>query len=426
MLASLVKYRDFKLAASLETGSEYYRTYPMVRLGPLSTSSSRRYWGRAALVDAATFDTMQPVPLIPEKIYSNGKVLGTTAGISILHPAPDVTLRIQIEPKEDFTAFETGSEKVIKIRKISDTSYLVFATNPDRVFIYNGTLLTKVLDFDLVSGYSGVLDVAYFSGEIYFTYGGALRVYNLASGKLVRIELFNEEMHPTFLEKVGDVSYVIFIDDTNTRCYAITEDDFVLKWTLADQIATKTWTDGTSLFFACGTNLYQYVGTGSPVLLNETPFSDDITAIGPGAVGVNEQLWIFHNSSLVEKSAAGTDVLAIGTWDGDQDQLHYVFGREEDVLYEQTTDDIWTEGTTLIPPETTAVDEITAIETWKIVNDTNPDNIIVDERLLIGTGDSGIFFVFIVSRLNESAGAWEFTEIEDVTGVALQRMVPSE
>lgn len=139
-------------------------------------------------------------------------------------------------------------------------------------------------------------------------------------------------------------------------------------------------------------------------------------------------MWVYVGTDWVEyvDEAFPQVVQAIEVWFGTLESYHYLFGAQDDTMREQAEDGSFGETIVLTPPEGgTAVDQVLAMCRYTIgVTLSESEGYVLpdEERLLIGTGDDGLFFDVQVSRL-DLAAALPICILNDVVGTGSHRSV---
>ena len=446
-----VLYRDF-LTDTQETGYQINRLPLLLYMGPLSDDPTAQYWGQLAITKETTipivtsetdpadaqaqFDAMQRFPLNSLK---NGAMLANSQTVN--NPAPQLKLRIRAERREWFTAYDTETERVAKIRSLGDGKYFIFAQNPDSVFTFADDTLTKEVDLGVAEDMTDVTDAAQVNDKIYFLNSGTLVAYDInpltgARNRTLEFVIPREGRTAQFMEGIGTKLFVILTDATRdtdkTLCVSLQGDQMLDAWTL-DDAATLAWSDGTDLYVGCGGDLYRAVGgTTAPVLLNS--FGSAVVATdGTTAALADKSLWRYVAGSWVEVVTPGAHaVSAITTWYGSAESLNILWGNSSEiVLYGQSTSGSYDvhRALTNFDGETSTPTGISALARYFVPDDdVDPNSAQAqykgDERAIIGT-EGGLLMFLMVSR-KTNAGAWLFTAIRDIESGAVPGIIPVE
>lgn len=438
-------YRDFKLD-NAPTGYEYGTVRAEVWSGTLNPSPLQRYVGQIgyssttlAVVDENTtpetaqsvFDDLQLIPLVRDRVWASngsrdyGEIVKTRANVSLDERSASATLRLRCEPLVSVQGYETGSTSVKKIRKYDDGQYFVFCDTPAQVYTYDGALLELVVNLSTAYSFTSVTDVVVSGTTLYITNDGRLYAYDMDSDEEVADRLSAagpfSMTHAIKAELIGTRVYILDQDTSSRLCW-VEGNQSGVAWTSALTFDLM-WSDGTNLYLSSGAKLYKCLsGSGEPVLTNSVDFADDITSIGPYAVGLaNGEIWVYEGtawSKLCTDDQAGP-IEAVSSWKGALENTHYIYGSNTAFIYEidlSGAADAGLEMPTLSEGTLEAV-TISAMCQYETSE---------SDQMLVGTGDDGLFYVVEKSSLSTADGAFIFSVIEDVVLVGFIRETPNE
>jgi hypothetical protein len=446
-----VLYRDF-LTETAATGLQIKRLPLSIALGELDSDPSRRYWGQVGVTDdidiepvtsetdpadaQAAFDAMQSFPMQLQKSWPQ---LGANPPGSILYgiqtlnaPAPQILIRIRQEQAEQFLAYDTESAAIPKIRPISAGKFLVFAQNPDKVFVFENDALTLLADIETDEVLSNVTDAAVLGDKVYFLDSGKLYVRDNDGGaaRTFQIALHSETRVPTFIEACGAKLIVFLVGATGQKTLAVAIENNQISdvWTLADA-ATLAWSGGDNLYIACGAKLYiSASGTTAPVLV-ET-FDADVTAIAAdgatAAIGLEDgSLQVLRQGVWSEAvTPGGANIIATTVAILDFEYQSALWGKSATAtLFGQDSAGAY-DVTRALGTFTGVATQPTGIASLARYFVEGEDDAPDDERVLIGT-TGGVLLALSVAR-QSNASAWLHSSISDWESGAVARLIPVE
>ncbi|BCM88694.1 hypothetical protein IAD21_00536 [Abditibacteriota bacterium] len=381
----------------------------------------------------------------------------------------DVRFRRKWTPQFYLSAFDLECETVAKIREIESGRHYVFTTTPARVWMYDGNTVKIYGDFSVAptvdEGELGddedegdfedealdragsniyaptAIDCAVLGGE---TTGDKVYVVvppsteNAGKGevfafdpdaKQVALEygIRKENRIPRFVEVVGGRVVCLYIHDSSvtlpvaskhTRAYDLTFATPTLLWGLSDP-ATFASVDGDTLLVACSNKLYAGDGKTTPALVRV--FGSAVTAATKTLVGLaNGQVWkkTTDGWSLVltrDEAIGGTASWSAGTMgEAQTEEARGVVAGNGHWLVGERGNGTWYDERDLLVPVDLApktVVSVAALDVFSVdvAAPSSSDDAVAapqkDERLLVGTGQSGLFFVYQRSLLSEKDGA---------------------
>lgn len=330
-------------------------------------------------------------------------------------PGQAITLRTRWEPAEVVNWYQTGLERVTKIRKYATDKFIVLARDMDggaaKVFDFDGTLFTELIDLSDYDAES-TFDIARVGDKVFCAYSGGLFYVDVDAGDASANLTPRGETRPiAFIEAVGSNLIALFVNaalgSERTRCYRW-DGSWRLMWALDDAVTLAAEGDG-KLGMAAGAKLYSSDGGTSAPTLTHT-FNSNITALHPAMVGLsNGHIWT-HSPVGGWKDAANrpTAITAVAAFRGSLTAERAVAATATNELFEQQQDTTaWILGRELESPEEleeATIDRVAALLQWEKLGDPDDDSDDTDS-LLIGTGNSGLFGVLQKSQLNEASGA---------------------
>lgn len=343
----------------------------------------------------------------------------------------EVRLRRKYTPQFYLSCFATGCSTLPKIREIEAGRHLVFGREPGKVFFYDADGLELQADLATYNA-ADALDVALVGDKIYVVRPGEIFTIDRDPGQLsMPSGVRGETRAPRFIEALAGKPLAIYVDESaaptpapKTACFDLSFPSPLPRWTLP-LAATLTSVAQGQLFIACGTRLFKSAGgTGAPALVRE--FGAPVTAIAPELVGLeNGEVWELISNVWRRRFTREGAIGGAARWTGgtggeaNSDPAHGIVGGAGDGLSGQKPNGSWfDERALLVPPDLApkAVAAVTAIELFSVdipspapEPGAPPAEAVPaperDERLLIGTGGDGLFFVYQRSALSEKQGA---------------------
>ncbi|BCM88865.1 hypothetical protein IAD21_00707 [Abditibacteriota bacterium] len=377
-----------------------------------------------------------------------------------------IRFRRKWTPQFYLSAFDLHAQTVAKIRPIASGRHYLFTTNPAKVWIYDGTQATlyanfsvepTVDDHELSTGENendfdsidrsgsniyapNATDCAVYSGEatgdkVYVVVppseelpGGEVFAFDHDSQEVaLEYGIRRENRVPRFIEVVGNRVICLYVHDPavslpiasrRTRAYDLTFATPTLLWQLPDT-ATFCSVDEATLFVACNSKLYSTDGKTAPALVHD--FGEAITTATKTFVGLaNGQLWKKINTSWVLVHTRPGALGGAANWNAgtigetQTEDARGIVAGEGAWLVGERDDGTWYDERELrIPLDLTGktVTRVSALDHFSVTvaPPTATDDAVQlpqrDERLLIGTADSGLLFVYQRSALSEKDGA---------------------
>lgn len=466
-----VLYRDFRTDRTRD-GYRIKRLGIQLVVGTLDDDPTARYWGQVAVTNDGSvpivteetdpavaqeqFDAMQPFPMPIKKTWP--KLGYNQAGARLFNmqtvakTGPQLKVRLRQERAEWFAAYDTGSQRVAKIRQLKAGEHFVFSQGPDRVFTFKDDALTMLVDLRDAEDVQDVTDAAQVGDKIYFLTDDKLIAYDIDPltgnrNRTLEFVIHREGRKCRFLEGIGNKLFAVFVDETRedkqTLCISLEGDQPLDRWTL-DAVVTAAWSEGTlatDLYIACENDLYKSTsgtgapGTGTPELLNSFP--DRITAISTMAVGLADgSLW-HYEASINQWQQAVTpgaeSISAVMPWLGNLEFINLLWGNSsEPILYGQSAGGGYDvhraletyDGQTNPPTGVTALDRyFVPRKEGEGSNKANlPFPIKGDERALIGT-NGGLLLALMVSR-KSVMNAFFHSSIDSISMANVPEILP--
>jgi hypothetical protein len=382
--------------------------------------------------------------------------------------AREVRFRRKWTPQFYLSCFDLDAETVAKIRPIAQGRHYAFTTNPARVWMYDGKGVQIYGDFsvnpvadedelgedeqsgdfpdiDLLGSNifaPDAIDCAVLGGE---ATGDKVYVVvppgtDLPNGEVfafdpdedsnaVEYGIRREKRVPRFIEAVGGRIICLYVHDegvslpsasNRTRAYDLTFKQPALLWQLAST-ATFAGLDGDTLFVACGHRLYSTTGATAPTLVRE--FAADVSAASKTFVGlVNGEVWKKGATGWVRVLSRAGAIGGVTSWnagtvgEAQTDAARGVCAGDGERLSGERSNGTWMVERELVLPvdldeSGKSVERVTALDLFSLPVDTpaGADDAETlpqrDERLLVGTAESGLLFVYQRSALSEQNGA---------------------
>lgn len=343
-------------------------------------------------------------------------------------PGPVLRMRQMWTPVYEMWTLATGSGSVAKIRETEPGKALVFGTGPAKAFTYAGAandlpragVLTALPSLE-AAGAGDAIDAALLGDKLFVIRPGELFFIDLDSGEAsMNYAPRGETRAPLFVETLGDKVLGVFVDaalpSERTRCYDLTYAAPKLLWSLDDAVTLTNVSSDGQLLIAAGTEYFTSTGgTAAPVLAKD--FASTISALAGGLAGlINGEIWKRTGTVWTLKTQIGAPVGALANWFGDQDALHGLAGAASGANPQRLSGELahggWAQDRSLVvPPDLlpATVSGVTALGRTSIQLEAGSETQSprLDERMLIGTGSSGLLFVYRLSNLSEKDGAFK-------------------
>ena len=436
-----VFYRDIRRSARADL--VIGRAHIGIEVRALEENLARRYWVQHGARSGTELDgpykhedwhKHQPVLLEQgEKQNAQGaRIARQQYNAPIVLPLPhkpEMRVRQKWTAQFYLAAFDTGSSAVAKIREIEPGRHLVWTSGAARAWVYDGeTLGPLFVGADNDAG--DAIDGALLDDKLFVVRPssddnprGELFAYDTDAGQVAMLYTVRGETRaPRFVERVGARVLALYVDAEQapaTRCYDLSFGAPRLAWQLAAPVTFCAPVAGGLAVAIEGALWTSADGLAAPALSFEFPAP--VRAVSVDWVGLeNGQVWKRAAAPAVVLQRAGA-VTGVATWSAGttgevagQETARGVVGGASSWLSGERGNGTWYDEVELTLPldlSSKTVDAVSALELFAvdlppIQGDTDaapaPQR---DERLLIGTRQSGLFFVYQRSALSERDGA---------------------
>ncbi|RYX82863.1 hypothetical protein EON83_17285 [bacterium] len=445
-LQGQVVYRD-TIARSVE-GTVIYSASIGVETRAMEENTSRRYWEQWGVRSGTTLDGAykhedwpkhQPVlPILGAQWEAQGERFeraNYSAQVTFRLPlSRDVRFRRKWTPQFYLATFDLDCESVVKIRQVKPGQHYMWTQGAARLWAYDGDKVSKLGDFGDATKTNyyapDAVDGALWTSE---ANGRKIIVITPASVSVPLGEMFafdpdsgdisltysvrGETLAPRFVEVVGEVPIALYVGAT-TKGYDLRFGTPRLWWSLAAPVTFCT-VDEDVLYIATAHKLYSSDGVTAPTLVHE--FAADVTAATANFVGLtNGEVWKKGASGWVKVLDRDEPIGGVTSWsagilgEAQTDTDRGVVGGDGDWLVGERGNGSWYDERELIVPIDlvgATVERVAALGHYsvEVTADSSSEDAETlpqkDERILIGTAESGLFFVYQKSLLSERDGA---------------------
>lgn len=411
------RYTHIYRNSNLPSGLEYNRGQLSLVSEQLSEQPHKRYWVFSGIASRVTHDfsgngdheaaftALQRVVLKRYNEHNGVRNIGNS--FTLKKAGAQIHWVMQWVPFQSLQFYETGLERIVKIRPLADDKSMVFATSPTdaKVFTFSKdtlTLLADLADYDA----SNAHDVALLKDKLYIASSGRLIVADTDGDETLDLTPRGEFKPLMALEIAFNRIIALFSDGSTTTGYD-------LDWSTP----RKLWDLPFGFNIAYGAESGLVVTNGaeyfSALSLTATPalrftFPQEITALDSYKTGLADgSIWGVEMGSTnpVELvGASGTPVSAIGNWDAGEINIYGVAARGDNRLLQQGITS-WGEYNVEAPVGVSgSVDVISALMQQPKSPNQEEEGVEIS-RLLIGTGNDGLLAVISTSNITASDGA---------------------
>ena len=356
----------------------------------------------------------------------------------------EVRLRQKWTAQWVLAAFVTGTARVAKLRQVEPGRHLVWGTDPARAFIYDGQL-TPIFE-GAEHAAADALDAALLGDKLFVVRPGELFAYDTDAGQeAMNYSVRGETRAPRWVEVIGGRAVALYVDAAQnpaTRCYDLSFGAPQLLWeleaaaTFCAPVASAPSEGGgpgggpgggmgsgqsRGLVIGCGAQLWASTdGAAAPALART--FGAAVTAVSSEFIGLaNGEVWSRAGTDYARALTLDGAVGGVASWNGGtrgeisgERPARGVAGGPGPWLSAQRQNRSWFDEIELaLPLELAgqAVDGVSALELFalELPSLASPDDPQAsrqrDERLLIGTREGGVLFVYERSALSQAQGA---------------------
>jgi hypothetical protein len=472
-ISAQTSYMDIELDQAPDAGNEFEHAHLALERPAISANPRRQSWMfigvrteametdlEDAEESAEHWDEHQPVAphvdVLEPALGLRPERAQIRAYDYLKPPGQEITFRLKFVPVESYDGHETGLERIVKIRRISDGLYFVFARNMDgseaKFYSFDGDALTLLeTGSDYENGTdtaAAAADAALIGTDLYLVIPFGLLHIDRAPSSIPKdktrgILAWGETRTLQFVEGVGTTLMAVYVDagamSNKTQVYSMDATGLHPKYTISEAV-TMTYVHGGNLWMAAGPKLYKSVGGTSAPTLDNT-FSDDITALGINTVALADgRRYVYSGSWTTVDSAGATAGAAINQANLGLTTLDAVETLPY-AAYEESLDLFVKPGATwVLDSEIEALagmagtdDRITVLEPYEkeieppVDTEGSVEPGVYRRGLIIGTGDSGHLYLLERAAIDESMGAVKVSALGSTACVIpTQRAISTE
>lgn len=398
----------------------------------------------------------------PWKLGTRNALDGTVDNTDGSYTQPDATMQLIVkrQPVEAVTNYDTGSERVIKMRYQADNIAFVFCAGPFRALHFDGNGLGAVADVSgILDNLPDATDACYVnSHEMHLVNGGQINIADLDSGQvtIVGSPLLSDgtadPFTPTFVERVGGAAHWVFVGESASRVYRYVAGAVRVVANVPHPV-TYCWVNDhggdSALLLVCGTHLYALTGdtltrvydhtqniTGAHITEKVT-LAEAITEQAIQFVDDTGEIWQVtalpadpedeeSNGTAISLGTIGVQGNALGRFQGGATAVRSAAGGETNELYLQ--DDAGAFPSTLAfesGATVTALQRLLVTVTPGNPNALPPVPAVVDESLLVGvTPTQDLLHLAEVSDYDNLSNPEYLTDFDPETSVSFDATAP--